>query len=82
MKIEITDLPEIAVWSKKNFFMKLFFLEHEKQPLDSVVSICESYEKTEILFVKMFGAKAYRNPETFLRTYYYFLNQKQPKPRI
>ena len=75
MKIQISDLAEIGVWSKKQLFFSRFFDLHGSQPNDTVLSICDAYEATEVEWVLFFGGRCYKNSETFVRTYYYLLNQ-------
>jgi hypothetical protein len=79
MNITANDLHEFKVWKKREYFMKMFFEIHEAQPKDDLISIRQSYEETEIKFVSQFGGRAYLSVESFQRTYYYFLNEKQTK---
>lgn len=80
-EITISDLPEIPVWKKRDAFMSLFFEIHEARKLDTtLVTIISSYHLSELQWVKIYGGKAYESDESFLRTYYYYLNEKHPKP--
>jgi len=71
------DLDELPTWNKRRYFFGMFFNIHTSQEQDTLVSLKESYFKTEMEFVKLFGSKAYGSTESFLRTYYYFLGSKQ-----
>ena len=74
-KIEVSDLSEISVWSKKELFMDLFFSIHNAQSSDTVVSLCSSYEQAEMEWVRVFKGRAYKSNECWLRTYYNYLNE-------
>lgn len=74
------DIDELPVFHKRRTFMTLFFEVHNKQKEDSLISLKESYHKTELIFIKRYGAKGYKSDESFLRSYYYHLGSKQPHP--
>ena len=76
MEVNTNDIYEIPVFSKRKVFFEIFFQVHNNQPEDNVISIVGSYRKAEVLFVKKFGAKGYASEESFLRTYYYYMNTK------
>ena len=76
MNVTINDIAEVKMFSKREIFMQIFFEVHNSQPHDSVPSIVSSYYKAELEFIKRYQAKAYKSDESFLRTYYYYLNSK------
>ena len=76
MELTINDIYELPLFSKREIFMQIFFEAHNAQPHDSVTSIVSSYHKAELEFIKRYQAKAYKSDESFLRTYYYYLNSK------
>ena len=76
MNVTINDIAEVKMFSKREIFMQIFFEAHNAQPHDSVTSIVSSYHKAELEFIKRYQAKAYKSDESFLRTYYYYLDSK------
>lgn len=80
MEVTINDIDELPVFSKRKVFMEIFFEVHSKQLEDGLVSIKESYHKSELIFIKRYQAKGYKSDESFLRTYYYHLGSKNPHP--
>jgi hypothetical protein len=76
MEVTINDIDELPVFSKRKRFMEIFLEVHRNQPHDTVISLTESYHKAELIFIKRYQAKAYKSDESFLRSYYYFMNSK------
>ncbi len=75
--MEFQDIDETPVFNKRETFMLIF--EEIYGNNTSMVTLIESYHKAELIFIKRFGAKAYKSDESFARTYYYYLNQKLKK---
>jgi hypothetical protein len=76
MEVTFNDIDELPVFSKRKVFMEIFFEVHHNQPEDNLISITASYHKAELIFIKRYGAKGYASDESFLRTYYYYLDSK------
>jgi hypothetical protein len=76
MEVTINDIDELPVFSKRKVFMEIFFEVHSEQPEENLLTIISSYHKAELRFIKKYQAKAYKTSESFLRTYYYFMNSK------
>lgn len=78
--LTIDDLDEIKVWKKRDAFMQLFLQIHEDSKAEStLISLKDSYHKAEIIWTTEFKGKAYASDESFLRTYYYYMNGKVSK---
>jgi len=78
--LTIEDLDELKVWKKRDAFMALFFKVHEDSEKDStLISLKDSYHVAELIWANEFKGKAYASDESFLRTYYYYMNEKIPK---
>jgi hypothetical protein len=75
-QITFQDLEELPVFHKRTVFMDIFFQVHNNQPEDNLKTIISSYHKAELIFIKRYGAKGWKSDESFLRTYYYYLNSK------
>lgn len=78
--LTIQDLDEMKVWKKRDAFMALFFKVHEESKEESsLVSLKNSYHTAELIWTNEFKGKAYKSDDSFMRSYYYYMNEKMPK---
>ena len=81
MELTIEDLDEIAPWKKRDAFMLIFEKIHEQRKAENTItSVVSSYQLAELDWIRIFGGRAYKSSESFLRTYYYYFHQRVKSP--
>ena len=76
-EITLDNLDEIPKFNKRDIFMRIFFdAQKKRSEQHSVGSIGKSYRDAELVFVGIYGGRAYKSDECFLRTYYNYLNSR------
>ena len=75
MVITLSDLDEVPKFNKQTIFMDIFFdIQEKRNEQHSVLSIVKAYRLAEVVFVGRYGGRAYKSDESYLRSYYYYLN--------